>query len=100
MKRLSSFLLGVAVGAALIFGALNYHLVRANDGLHLVRKVDARLSGTYVDVRPYTIADWARNPELAAALIDAGKRDLVESSAADAVRNRLDQFLDGAHQPQ
>lgn len=100
MKRLSTFLLGMAVGAGLLFGALNYHLIKANDGLHLVRKLDAQLAGTYVDIRDFTLADWTRNPELAAALIDAGRQDLVEGSAADALRNRLNQFLDGGVKPQ
>ena len=100
MKRLSSFLFGVAVGAGLLFGALNYHIVRANDGLHVVRKLDAELAGSYVDIRGFTIADWAQNAELATALIDAGQRDLVEGSATDALRNRLDQFLDDGARPQ
>ena len=95
MKRFTTFLLGMAVGAGLLFGALNYHLVRADDGMHLVRKVDAKLSGTYVDIRGFTFADWAKHPDLAAALIDAGQRDLVEGAASDALRNGLNRFLDG-----
>jgi hypothetical protein len=100
MKRLTTFVMGMAVGAAILLGALKYHVVRANDGLHLVPKLDAQLAGTYADIRAFTIADWAQNPDLAAALIDAGQRDLVEGSAKDALRNRLDQFLDGGATPQ
>ena len=95
MKRLMTFICGMMAGAALSFGALNYHLVRANDGLHWVPKLDAKLSATYVDIRGFTIADWARNPDLAAALIDADQRDLVEGAASDALRNGINRFLDG-----
>lgn len=96
MKRFVTFVFGMIAGAGLLFGALNYHLVRADDGLHLVPKLNAKLSGTYVDIRGFTFADWAKNPDLAAALIDAGQRDLVEGTASDALRNGLNRFLDGS----
>ena len=98
MKRLSSFLFGMVAGAALLYGALNYHLIRAQDGLHLVPKLDAELSGTYVDIRGFTITDWSQQPNLAAALIDADRRELVEGAASDALRNGLDRLLGGDSQ--
>ncbi len=99
MKRLMTFFFGMVAGAGLLFGALNYHLVRANDGLHWVPKLDAKLSGTYADIRGFTFADWAKNPDLAAALIDGGQRDLVEGATSDALRNGLNRFLDGGGTP-
>jgi hypothetical protein len=99
VKRLTTFLFGVVVGAGLLYGALHYHVVRASDGLHLVPKLNAKLAGTYVDIRNYTLADWTRNPDLAAALIDSGERDLVEGAASDALRQGLDRLLDGSGSP-
>lgn len=96
MKRFTTFLFGMVVGAGLLFGALNYYLVRASDGFHLVPKLNAKLAGTYVDIRHYTLADWTRNPDLAAALIDSGERDLVEGAASDALHQGLDRLLDGS----
>lgn len=94
MKRLMTFVFGMITGAFLLFGALNYYLIRANDGLHLVPKLDAKLAGTYVDIRNFTVADWAQHPDLAGALIDDGQRELVEGAASDALRTGIDQFLD------
>ena len=93
MKRLSSFIIGMAVGAGLLFGALHYHVVRAKDGMHLVPKVDAKIAATYVDIRGFGVSDWAERPDLAAALIEANRRDLMEEAAADALRTGLDRFL-------
>lgn len=95
MKRLSSFILGVLVGAGLLYGALNYHLVHADDGLHLVSKLESQLSMTYVDIREFTVADWANHTELAAALMNADRGDLVEGAANDALHNMLDNVLQG-----
>jgi hypothetical protein len=93
MRRWVTFLLGVAVGGLLIYAALNYHIVRARDGLHLIPKVDATLASTYVDIRQFRPADWAHNPDLALALVEANRRDLMEDAAADALRNVLDRVL-------
>jgi hypothetical protein len=92
-RRWITFLLGVVVGGVLIFAALNYHIVRARDGLHLIPKADATLASTYVDIRHFGPADWANNPELALSLLEANRRDLMESAAADALREGLDRLL-------
>ena len=95
MKRLTSFIFGMIVGAGLLYGALHYHLVHATDGLHLVPKLDAELKSTYVDIREFTFADWSNHPSLAAALMKSEKRELMEGAANDALNNGLDRFLGG-----
>jgi hypothetical protein len=92
-RRWLTFLLGVAVGALLIYAALNYHIVRARDGLHIIPKVDATLAGVYVDIRPFGPADWASHPDLALALLEANRRDLMEAAAGDALREGIDRLL-------
>jgi hypothetical protein len=59
MSRLFSFLLGMATGAMLPHGATTYHVARAVDGPHFIPKHPPRLAGTYVDVRAFTMNDWA-----------------------------------------
>ncbi len=54
MARLGSFLVGIAVGGAAVFTGLKYHVVRANDGVHLVPKLQAQFDEAYVDIRKFT----------------------------------------------
>ncbi len=94
MEKLSTFLLGAIVGAALVYGSLKYHLVRANDGFHMVVKSDAEFAGAYVDIRNFSLEDWAKHPDLAAALLQADKRHLVNEAASDGVRQTIDNVFD------
>ena len=93
MSRFSSFLLGMATGAILLYGATLYHVVRASDGFHLVEKQQPRLSETYVDIRAFTLTDWASHPQLASALVQANQQQLVGDSAASAVQQGIKDAL-------
>jgi len=93
MSRLSSFLLGMVAGAGLLEGATTYHVVRASDGLHLVTKQPARLSETYIDIRSFTMNDWANHPQLASALVQANQQQLLGDSAAGALKEQARQLL-------
>jgi hypothetical protein len=93
MSRLSSFLLGMVAGAGLLQGATNYHVVRAADGFHLVAKQPARLAETYVDIRGFTMTDWAAHPQLASALVQANQQSLVGDSASAALVDKAKQLL-------
>lgn len=94
MRRIKTFVLGVVTGALVIYGATNYHLVRAREGLHLVPKTSSRMAETYVDIRNFDVSDWAEHPQLALALIQADRQDLVENAAADALHHGLQRLLD------
>ena len=93
MSRLPSFLFGMVAGAALLHMAMNYHLMRAGDGFHLVAKQSPRLSETFIDIRTFSMADWAGHPQLAADLVQANKQYLVGNSAAAAIRENAQQLL-------
>ena len=68
MQRLTSFLFGCVVGGIVVIAALKYHLVRADDGLHLVAKMPPQFANTYVDIREFGFEQWQAHPELAVAL--------------------------------
>ena len=92
MGRLSTFLFGALVGAGLLHLATNYYVVRAPDQVHLIPKVNARLSQPYVDIRAFTLGDWADHQELALAITNAGKSHLLGNSAANSFNQALDNF--------
>jgi hypothetical protein len=93
MRRWVTFLSGVVVGGLLLYGVLSFHILHASDGMHLVPKIDAQLAGTYVDIRDFTPRDWIAHPEILAALQKAGRIDLIELAADDAIRVGLDRVL-------
>jgi hypothetical protein len=93
LSRLWSFLLGVVVGAALLYTAMHYHLVRSNDGFHLIAKSPARLSQSFVDIRSFGASDWVGHPQLASALVQAGKQHLIGEGTASAVEQSVNQSL-------
>jgi hypothetical protein len=93
MKRMSSFLLGMATGAVLLYAATLYHVVRASDGVHFIAKQPARLSETYIDIRSFKMTDWAEHPQLASALVQANQQQLIGESAAGAIRETVNQAL-------
>ena len=95
MKRLGSFLMGVVVGAAAVYGSLRYHVVRTDDGVEVVPKVQATFSETYVDVRGFGASEWSERRGLAMALARAGHEDVLKDAAIDQVRRGLDQLFGG-----
>lgn len=90
MGKLYNFLLGVVVGFGVYHAASHYHLIHAKDGYHVVEKVPARLEEVYVDVRNYNTQQWIEHPELAIAIENAGKRDILTQAAKDSVNELLD----------
>lgn len=93
MRRWSTFVLGMLVGALLIYSVLNYHVIHASDGLHVVPKVNAQLAATYVDIRAFGPRDWMNHPEILAALERADRGDLIRTAAGDALNAGLDRLL-------
>lgn len=85
LGRISAFVTGILIGAVLMFVGLKYHVVRADDGLHLVPKFEAKFSDAYVDVREFGITDWDEHRELAMALMRADKGHVLQDTATDAV---------------
>ncbi len=95
MGRFGSFLLGVVVGAAAVFGTLKYHVVYADNGVHIVPKVIAGFDDIFVDIRGFGLSDWAEHKSLAAALAKAGKGELLQDAAVNQIEESVDSFLEG-----
>jgi hypothetical protein len=93
MSRASTFVMGMVTGAVLLYGATLYHVVRAADGVHFVHKQPPRLSETYVDIRAFSMSDWAGHPQLASALVQGNQQQLLGQSAAESVRDTVNQAL-------
>lgn len=88
-------LFGIIVGGALVYGGLNFHVLRTTGGVEFVPKATATLSETYVDVRTFTPADWAEHQTLAAAVIQAKKTHIFQDAAVEQIRDGLGGLLDG-----
>jgi hypothetical protein len=93
MSRIYTFLFGMVAGAALLQGVTTYHIVRASDGYHLIPKQPARVGETYVDIRAFTVSDWAARPQLASALVLANQQQLLGDSATTSVQEKDKQLL-------
>jgi hypothetical protein len=95
MPRLFSFMSGAVAGVLLTMGAMNFHLVRAQDGFHVVHKIRPQLTETYLDIRTFGVSDWAAHPELVADLIHDNKQSLMEGSAAKSLQQGAQQLAPG-----
>jgi len=95
MGRFGSFLLGVVIGGAAVFGTLKYHVVYADDGVHIVPKVFAGFDDIFVDVRGFDFSDWNEHKSLAAALVKADKQHLLKDAAANQLQESVDSLLNG-----
>jgi hypothetical protein len=93
MSRMPSFLLGLVTGAGLFYAAMNFHVLWAGDGFHLVAKQSRRVSEAFVDIRHFTMSDWAAHPQLAADLVQAKKEYLVGNSAAASFQDNVQQLV-------
>ena len=93
MSRLSSFFLGVVVGAAGLYVSTHYYVVRTNDGVQMVPKLVSKIEIPYVDVRNYRYEDWQQNQPLAMAMIKAKKGDVFKDSAMAGFQETLEASL-------
>jgi hypothetical protein len=92
MRRIYGFVGVFALGALSCFGAMNYHIVRAQDGFHLVQKNHARLGGAYVDTRSFDAATWGAHPDLVLALRADNEQMLVNEAAPGVLQGGIARF--------
>ena len=85
-----NFVSGFLCGAAALYGSMSFHIVRAEDGHHVIAKTGLAFRDTYVDIRKFGIVEWKDHVGLADALHKSGKKDIVQGATGNAVRNTLD----------
>jgi len=86
MFGVKPLLLGTLVGAGVVGFVDRYYTVQTDDGWAVVeREHQPSLLDSYADVRGWSTADWADKPELARALVNGGKQDVL----IDGVGNGL-----------
>jgi hypothetical protein len=92
-SRLGAFFFGFIAGGIFVLGALKYHVIKAEDGVHLVPKMGATFSETYVDIRSFSPNDWAQHPNLTAAIVRADKAHLMNGAAVDSLFDGVEGLL-------
>jgi len=92
---MSRFLFGMITGAALLFIAMHYHVVRGKDGVFVVPKISNNLSDIYVDTREFDLGDWKSHKPLAAAIIQSDRSDLLEGASLQSFRDRVGELAEG-----
>ena len=99
MGKVYAFLLGVAAGFGLYHMALSYHVIRANDGLHLTPKVSQTLSNTYIDIRGMSLAEQAEHPAVLAAIAQSGDEALQQELLGGTIEGVAEQAEGLLQQP-
>lgn len=94
MQKIHSFLLGAVAGAISLYCAMTFHVVRAEDGIHIVPKVSNGLRDAYVDIRDFNTAQWNQHRHVALALINADKEELLRDSAMSNLRRTAETALE------
>lgn len=80
MRRLFAMAFGMLLGAAAMFIAFKFHVVRTKDDWVFVPKPSASLVDAYVDVREWDTNEWTKHTQLVKALVLTGRADLVRKS--------------------
>jgi hypothetical protein len=94
MSRLSTFIIGILVGGGLIYGALTHHLLHTSSGWELVPKASTTFDDSYLDVRSFSLADWAEHRNLVAAIVAAKKEHILGEAAEAGIEHGVTQLLD------
>jgi hypothetical protein len=94
MSRLSYMVVGVLIGAGLVYGALNYHVLRTTEGVEFVPKLAATFDETYLDVRQFGVSDWADHEQLARAVVKSGKDHILRDAATRSVQDGINSLWD------
>ena len=94
MGKLRSLLVGLLMGAGGMYVGLQYHLLQADEGYLIVpRTPQQRLQDTYTDVRDWDAGAWTARPQLALAVTQHGRGDLisegVKTNLLDSLRESL-----------
>lgn len=94
MNKISTFLFGFVLGGGFVYMTLHYHVIRANDGMHLVAKTTSTFSESYVDIRAFGPAEWNGHRNVANAIVQANKPELLQGALVNPINNAVGGVLD------
>jgi hypothetical protein len=92
---MSRFIYGMITGAALLYVAMHFHVVRGKEGVFLVPKISNNLSDVYVDVRQFNLRDWEDHKPLAAAILKSNRPQLLDDASLGGFRATVSSLVDG-----
>ncbi|MDB4614184.1 hypothetical protein OAH18_00700 [bacterium] len=96
MPGFKPFLAGLLAGGCLSCVALQYHVVRSDEGMYLVpRSPKPSLTDSYADTRNWSAEKWTQNQLLADALRANGAADLLagKTEARDELQDAMNASL-------
>ena len=96
MNRIESFLIGLASGIAILYVAMHFTVLRANDGFHWIPKINAKLDVPYEDIRDFKAEHWQRRPALTLSILRARKGYLVDDSVQSSFKQTASQMIEQA----
>ncbi len=92
---MARFLYGMITGAAMLYVAMHFHVVRGNDGVFLVPKLSNNLKDVYVDIREYKLRDWEDHKPLAAAIMKSNQSHLLDDATLGGFRSSVTSLVNG-----
>ena len=87
------FIAGFIVGAGTILFTMHFHVVRSEEGFHVVEKVTPSMADIFVDIRGWDGAAWRDHAALVASLTKAERTDLLKQAAGRTISNAIDGLL-------
>ena len=90
MRSVWIFLGGLATGCLLIGLSYEYHFVMSDDGFLVIPKTQSALKNIYVDIRDWSLQDWGDHPDVARALIQNGRSEMITTGAT---QNAIEQLI-------
>ena len=82
MRSLWLFSGGMLTGFLLMGLSYEYHFVMSDQGFLVIPKTQSALKNIYVDIRDWSLKDWGDHPDVARALIQDGRSDLITTGTA------------------
>ena len=90
MRSVWTFLGGLIAGVLLMGFSYDYHFVRSDEGFLIIPKTQSALKNVYVDIRGWSLGDWGDHSDVARALIQDGRSELITTGVTE---NSLEQLI-------
>lgn len=86
MRKIIGALFFMTLGAVLATFAFGTHIVRSRSGHFVVWKTRPSLKDVYADIRVWKPEEWKNHADLAKALQEAGRGDLIPPAKPEPLR--------------